>query len=153
MIVMTDEKLDISVSSANSVLPTDSGTITKLEQEETVTIKRATNHNELSMMESNWLQIKRKINLISLQKRIDVNAILIGAAIPYAIDIITDYIAGKTPNYFPFFICVLLMVACKFLAKIIPYLSEDISAINKVHLDDLQNLVEQVEKSQLPENN
>lgn len=103
VIVMSDEMLEVSVSSDNSVISSDQGTITKLEQKEKVTIKRAANHNEISIMESNWTQIKRKIKLISLQKRLDINAILTGAAIPYAIDIINDHIHKESPNYFPFF--------------------------------------------------
>ena len=145
---MSDENFEVSISSADSVIPADNGTITKIEQEEKVTIKRAANHNEFSMMESSWVQIKRKISLISLRKNIDVNAVLIGAAIPYAIDIISDYFDKKTPNYFPFFICILLMLVGKLLAKVVPYLNEDTSAINKVHLEDLKDLVQQVEMLQ-----
>ena len=153
MIVMSDEMLEVSVSSDNSVISSDQGTITKLEQKEKVTIKRAANHNEISIMESNWTQIKRKIKLISLQKRLDINAILTGAAIPYAIDNINDHIHKESPNYFPFFVCVLLIVIVTLLRKRIPYVGEDSTEINMVHLEDLNNLIEQIEKTQPSDNN
>jgi len=143
---MGDENLNISVSS-NTGVSTEASTITKLEKKEKVTIKRTANHNEISIMESMWLQITRKIGLISLKKRFDINAVLIGAAIPYAIDIINDYIHKAEPNYFPFFICVFLTMLSKFLAKYIPFLGGDKTAINQVHLDDLKNYITQVDNS------
>ena len=146
--MMNDENNMIHVTSKDSVIAPDSGSITHLEQDEKVTIKRAANHDELSMMESNWNQIKRKINAISLKRTFDVNAVLVGAAIPYAIEIISDYVNKKAPNYFPFFICVFLMVVVKLLSKCVPFLGENNSSVNVVHLDDLKHLIQQIEQNQ-----
>ena len=146
--MMNEEKSGISVSSDDSLIPSDSGTITPLEQEEKITIKRATNHNEISSMESNWEQIKRKVKAISLKRGFDPIPVLVGAAIPYAIDIISDYVDEAAPNYFPFFICVLLMVICKLLSKIVPFLHENDYAINQVHLQDLDHLLKQIDRNQ-----
>ena len=138
---MSDEKLNISVTTDPSVVPRDSCSITKMEKTEKVIIRQTANHNEVSIMESTWIQIKRKINLISFKKRIDISSILIGTMIPYAIDIINDYINKASPNYFPFFICCLLLVASKY----IPCFSKDVASNNKVHLEDLKNYIEQVD--------
>lgn len=144
---MADELLDISVATDSTAISKDNAVITKMEKTEKVTIRRAANHNEVSIMESTWVQIKRKVNLISLQTRVDISSILIGAMIPYAINIINDYINKTSPNYFPFFVCCILLLICKCAVKHIPYLGEDITSTNKIHLEDLKNYIEQVDST------
>lgn len=144
---MNDDRLNISVSEEPSIVPQGGGTITKMEQNEKVTIKRTANHNEVSIMENIWIEIKRKVNLISLEKGIDVSPIIIGAMIPYIVDIISDKINRVDPDYFPFFVCCILLVICKWASKHIPWFSEDLTSNNKIHLEDLKNYIEQVDST------
>lgn len=142
---MSDTQEEIRISSETSVLSQDAGTITKSEGKEKFIVKKATNHNEISIMESIWNQIKRKVDLISFQKRIDICILLYGAMIPYIIDIFQSYMKGDTPTYFPLVICFVLIAICKWLSKYCTYLQENRDAINDVHLTDLKNLIDEVD--------
>lgn len=136
----------ISMKSTDGAVATAARTeIKHVESEETITIRRPTNHNEISLMENDWLRIKDKINSISLRKRFDVSAIIVGAIIPYTIDIVADYCNQKTPNYFPLVICVVLFIVTRALAKYIPWIGDDNTTENKVHLEDLKKTVIQAE--------
>ena len=119
--------------------------IKHVEQDEKVTIRRPTNHNEISLMENDWIRIKDKINSIKLKRKIDASSLVVGAIIPYAIDIVVDYCTQKTPNYFPLVICTVLLIIVKKLAKVVPWLGDDNTAENSVHLFDLKKLVQQAE--------
>ena len=129
------------------VLSDASGDIKQVEQDETVIIRRPANHNEISLMENDWALIKDKINSISLQNGFDFSAVIVGAFIPYAIDIISDYVAKKTPNFFPLAVCVILLVVVKFLGKFIPWMGEDNLVENRVHLGDLKKIITKVDSA------
>lgn len=141
---MSEEKTSINVSSS-SVVPTEKNTKIQLEQNEKIIIRRATNHNEISIMETDWNQIKKKIFQISFTKRLDIFAMLYGATVPYIINIISALVHKETPNYAPLVICIILILSCKFFSKYIPYLSEHTDTENSVHLSDLKNIIEQVD--------
>ena len=49
---MSDTQEEIRISSETSVLSQDAGTITKSEGKEKFIVKKATNHNEISIMRS-----------------------------------------------------------------------------------------------------
>lgn len=134
-------------SASEAVAKAERTQIKKLEHDETVTIKRTANHNEVSIMESEWSQIKRKINAISLKKKFDISSIIVGAIIPYTIDIVADYSNNVTPNYLPLAICAVLFVLAQYLPKVVPFLGENNSAENQVHLNDLKDMIERVEAS------
>ncbi len=125
----------------------EQGSIKTIEHDETVTIRRPTNHTEISMMENDWQSIKGKIHALSLKKRLNLSAVVFGAMVPYCIDIIADFINNTSPNYFPFIICVILLVLVNFLAKYIPFIGDDQIAENKVHLEDLKKMIAQVDSS------
>ncbi len=148
MVLVIDERVVVNSPVSDGMLENvgQSG-IKKIEQDETVTIKRPVNHNEVSLMENDWQRIKDKINAITLKKKIDLSAIVVGAIIPYSIDIIVDFIKNETPNFFPLCICVVLLIIIRFLARYLPWLGEDKVAENKVHLEDLKSMVTYVEKS------
>lgn len=131
--------------SATPDISSASGEIKKVEQDETVTIKRPTNHNEISLMENDWALIKDKANSITLKQRLDLSAVIAGAIIPYTIDIISDYVGEKTPNYFPLVICLVLLVLVKVFVRKIPWIGEDNMTENRVHLDDLKKKISQVD--------
>ena len=60
----------ISMKSTDGAVATAARTeIKHVEREEKITIRRPTNHNEISLMENDWLRIKDKINSISLRKK------------------------------------------------------------------------------------
>ena len=121
------------------------GEIKKVEQDETVTIKRPTNHNEISLMENDWTLIKDKANSISLKRKFDFSAVIAGAIIPYAIDIIVDFSNKTTPNYFPLVICIVLLVLVKVFARNLPWIGDDNMIENRVHLNDLKKKISQVD--------
>lgn len=142
----TEERSDIAVSSC-ATLQSSAGTISNAKHEEEFLIKRTSNHNEISIMESVWIQIKRKIKLIDCTKRLDVTGLIFGAMIPYMIDILNAYFNKEPANYFPLAICGAIYFATKFLSRWIKFFGESKEQANKLHLDDLKNLIEQVEAS------
>lgn len=145
---MTDERVAVQSPTSDGMFEiVEQSGIKKIEQDETVTIKRPVNHNEVSLMENDWQRIKDKINAITLKKRIDLSAIVVGAIIPYSIDIVVDFINNENPNFFPLFICVVLLIVIRFLTRCVPWLGEDQATENKVHLEDLKNMVTYVESS------
>lgn len=141
---MIDGQTVMNTTTSNML---EQGNIKTIEHDETVTIRRPTNHNEISMMENDWQGIKRKIYALSLKKGLNLSAVVLGAMVPYAIDIIADFINNKSPNYFPLIICVILLILVHFFAKYIPFIGDDQIAENKVHLEDLKNIVRQVDSS------
>ncbi|MBQ9762335.1 MAG: hypothetical protein IJV82_04570 [Oscillospiraceae bacterium] len=121
------------------------GEIKKVEQDETVTIKRPTNHNEISLMENDWALIKDKANSIALKRKFDLSTVIAGAIIPYTIDIIADFINKTDPNYFPLAICIVLLVLVKVFARKLPWIGDDNMIENRVHLNDLKRKISQVD--------
>lgn len=141
---MTDTKISFEPTTSVATQLED-GQISHLAHSETVTIYRPANHNEVSIMESTWRQIKRKANSISLKAHLDISSIIIGALIPYLLDIITDYCNKTSPNYFPIAICGALLFFTNWLSKKVPFFGSDNTAKNQVHLEDLKALIDEVD--------
>ena len=145
---MSETKQNIVISShEESVLASKGTSSTQIEITETnqtIHIVRPANHNEISIMESDWNQIKYKINSIQLKKHLDISSLLIGVFIPYIIDLIGSYAKDESPDYLPVIICTLLYVLFHFLSKKIPFLGEDVTSENIIHLSDVKSLIKQI---------
>lgn len=112
----------------------------------TYILERTANHTEISIMKTQWNNICKKIHAIKIKRfTFNFQEIIIGAVIPYAIDILSDYARGKTPNYFPVFICALLFFANSVVKKIIPIFN-DYSTENQIHLEDLKEIIDEIDK-------
>ncbi len=75
-------------------------------------------------------QIRRKVNKLQISKHFNILDIILGAVIPYAIDIIGSYLNNQNPNYLPLIICIVLYVLSTWLAKKFPILGSDNSEAN-----------------------
>jgi len=135
---------NIKMNSSSS-LPPSTGHISHLKEEENVIIRRPTNHNEISIMENVWNDIKYKVAMIKLQKHLDIPTIILGAIIPYTIELFTDYVNNRDLNFFPLLICIILYIIFKWLSKKIPILDSDNTEANSIHLNDLKRLIEQAD--------
>ena len=112
----------------------------------TYTLERTANHTEISIMKTQWNSICKKINAIKIKKfTLNLQEIIVGAAIPYIIDIISDCLTKESPNYFPVFICIVLFFVNSVAKKIIP-ICNDCSAENQIHLDDIKEIIEEIDK-------
>lgn len=112
----------------------------------TYTIERTANHTEISIMKTQWNSICRKIQNIKIKKfTLNLQEIIIGATIPYIIDVFADYLANRTPNYFPVFICIVLLLISIVAKKSIPFCN-DYSKENRIHLDDIKEIIEEIDK-------
>ena len=143
---MANVNISTQQNTTSTFSPT-ANTITQLTESEDVTIKRPANHNEISIMENDWKQIRRKVNKLQISKLFNIPDIILGAIIPYAIDIIGGYLNNQNPNYLPLIICIVLYVLSTWLAKKFPILGSDNSEANSVHLNDLNNLLDQADSS------
>lgn len=143
---MANDNISTQQNTTSTFSPT-ANTITQLTESEDVTIKRPANHNEISIMENDWKQIRRKVNKLQISKLFNIPDIILGAIIPYAIDIIGGYLNNQNPNYLPLIICIVLYVLSTWLAKKFPILGSDNSEANSVHLNDLNNLLDQADSS------
>ena len=145
---MANDNISTQQNTTSTFSPT-ANTITQLTESEAVTIKRPANHNEISIMENDWKQIRRKVNKLQISKHFNIPDIILGAIIPYAIDLIGSYLNEQTPNYLPLFICIIQYVLSTWLAKKFPILGSDNSEANSVHLNDLNELLDQADSSNL----
>lgn len=143
---MANDNISTQQNTTSTFSPT-ANTITQLTESEDVTIKRPANHNEISIMENDWKQIRRKVNKLQISKHFNILDIILGAVIPYAIDIIGSYLNNQNPNYLPLIICIVLYVLSTWLAKKFPILGSDNSEANSVHLNDLNDLLDQADSS------
>lgn len=123
---------------------------------------RATDHNEISIMKSDWDEICRKARAIRLEKRFDWNALLWGAAIPYVIEAASCLAARKPVNWFPLALCFCLIALLQagMLSRLFalfrrggsqskaPY--EEHESDNRVHHSDLLKLLERVNQNLKP---
>ena len=138
---------NIQMNSSSSLHPS-TGHISQLKEEEKVIIRRPTNHNEISIMENVWNEMKYKIDMIKLNKHLDIPTIILGAIIPYAIQLITDYVNHNELNIFPLIICIVLYIISNWLSKKFPILGKDDTEGNSIHLNDLKRLVEQADSTE-----
>ena len=143
---MANDNISTQQNTTSTFSPT-ANTITQLTESEDVTIKRPANHNEISIMENDWKEIRRKVNKLQISKHFNILDIILGAVIPYAIDIIGSYLNNQNPNYLPLIICIVLYVLSTWLAKKFPILGSDNSEANSVHLNDLNDLLDQADSS------
>ena len=62
---MANDNISTQQNTTSTFSPT-ANTITQLTESEDVTIKRPANHNEISIMENDWKQIRRKVNKLQI---------------------------------------------------------------------------------------
>lgn len=111
----------------------------------TYTLERTANHTEISIMKTQWNNICKKIHAIKINKfTLNLREVIIGASIPYIINIFSDYLGQKTPNYFPIFVCIVLLLITLIVKKFIP-ICNDYSAENQIRLDDLKEMIEEID--------
>ena len=104
----------------------------------------AANHTEISLMKSQWVLICKKIAAIQANKcPINLQELIVGASIPYMIDIFKDLSSQQSPDFLPFFICMLLLFLSTLLKKFSSYFS-DHSTENSLHLSDLTALIDEI---------
>lgn len=143
---MANDNIRIENSNISNI--NSSSNIAQVRENENIIISRPANHNEISIMEKDWKLIRNKVNKIKIQHHLNLSDIIIGAFIPYCIDIITSYVVGETPNYFPAFICIGLYILIKWLSKKFSFLASDNTDTNIVHLQELNELLDQADSSE-----
>ena len=121
--------------------------ITQVKEDEVIIINRPANHNEISIMENDWSLIRDKVSRIKIRSGIKWSEIIIGAMIPYIIEIISCLCRHETPNYFPVIICLILYVMLHFISSRIPSFSPNCDDINKIHLQELNELLDRADSS------
>lgn len=111
----------------------------------TYTIERTANHTEISIMKTQWKNICKKFNSIKFKKfTLNMQEIVIGAAIPYIIDVISDYCNQKEPNYFPIFVCFILLLVSFIVTKAFPFCNDN-SKENEIYLNDIKGIIEEID--------
>lgn len=116
----------------------------------TYKVKKTANHTEISIMKSQWDIICKKINKIKNKSfNINLYELIIGAIIPYVINIITDFHQGKQPEYFPILICMVLLVIAFFIKKVSPFFHDN-SVENNIHLNDIKDIISEINKETSP---
>lgn len=145
MTILANDNIRIENSNIPNI--SSSSSIAQVKENENIIISRPANHNEISIMENDWKLIRNKVNKIKIQPHLNLPDIIIGAFIPYCIDIIVSYATGKTPNYFPAFICIVLYILIKWLSKKFLFLTSDNTDTNIVHLQELNELLDQADSS------
>lgn len=113
----------------------------------TFTIEKTANHTEISIMKSQWMLICKKINNMKYKSfTINIYELIIGASLPYVIDIIRDCHNDKQPDYFPIFICFILFVIASFIKNYIPFFNDN-STENDIHLNDIKDIITEIDKN------
>lgn len=120
-----------------------SGQIHILEEDEKISIKRATNHNELSIMESDWKELNYKVNSIRFSKIYWIPQMILGAAVSYFVDGVMYWRKGEDVKYLPLVICLALYVLFTIFIK---NKTDDTS--NQVHLNDVKRILKRIEDNQ-----
>lgn len=143
---MANDNISTQQNTTSTISPNTTH-ITQLTENEDVMIRRPANHNEISIMENDWNQIRRKVNKLQISKHFNIPDIILGAIFPYAIDVIGSCLNKDEPNCIPLIICIVLYILSTWLAKKIPILGSDNSEANAVHLNDLNELLDQADSS------
>lgn len=143
---MANDNINTQQNTVSTFSPT-TNVITQLTESEDVTIRRPANHNEISIMENDWKQIRRKVNKLQISKHYDIPKIILGTIIPYVIDVIANRLNNQNPNYLPLIVCLALFILSIPVAKQFPILGSDNSEANLVHLNDLNDLLDQADSS------
>lgn len=126
------------------------GSISTNTSESTTTykIEKTANHTEISIMKSQWSMICKKINNIKYKSFvINIYELIIGASIPYIIEVFMDYCRGEQPDYFPIFICLLILAITPVVKKFVPIFNDN-SIENDIHLNDIKDIINEIDKSQ-----
>lgn len=117
---------------------------TPSESTTTFTIEKTANHTEISIMKSQWNLICKKISKIEIKNfTINVYELIIGASIPYIIDVFKAYQSGQQPDYFPIFICLIILGIASIVKKYIPFFNDN-SAQNTIHLNDIKDIIDEL---------
>lgn len=109
-----------------------------------IVVTHATDHSEISILESTWKDIKRKINQISVKKTFDGETLLSGVMLPYIIDLFCDLFNKRQINILPIAICFLLF-AYRGIEPHISFLGKSKDAENQIHLDDLKEMIASID--------
>lgn len=137
-----------NISSNTYIPPHGHISTTPSESTTTFTIEKTANHTEISIMKSQWNLICKKISRIKIKNfTVNVYELIIGASIPYIIDIFKAYQSGQQPDYFPIFICLIIFGITFIVKKYIP-LFNDNSAENTIHLNDIKDIIDELNKNE-----
>lgn len=111
--VMKMDEETIKIQDSSTVATQPEGKFSLNRQEGTFFVHHAADHNEISIMKSDWDEICRKAKAIKLKKRFDWIALLWGAAIPYAIEAGMKILNNESVNYFPLAFCFFFIAVLK----------------------------------------
>ncbi len=144
---MEEKEKEIAIQTVGSTVATaGTGSISFSERSEEFVATKATNHNEILLMEKDWEEIKRKTKLIKIRKHIPIVGAIGGVVASYGIEVIRALAKQETPDYLAFVISILLLLGACMLAKYIPCFSASNNETNQVHLEDLLQLEERIDK-------
>lgn len=135
-------------NSQNTYTPRPGSISTNTSQSTTIyNIEKTANHTEIAIMKSQWMLICKKINAMKYKSlTINIYELIVGSSIPYIIDILKDYNAEKQPDYFPIFICFVLLTIAFIVKNYIP-LFNDNSTENDIHLNDIKEIINEINKN------
>ena len=108
---MDEEAIKVQAPSVVATQP--EGKFTLSQQEGSFFVHHAADHNEISIMKSDWDEICRKAKAIKLKKRFDWIALLWGAAIPYVIEAGRNFSNHESVDYFPLACCFFFIAVFK----------------------------------------
>ena len=144
---MKEKENKIVIQAADeTVVAAGTGSISVSERNEEFFATKATNHNEILLMEKDWEEIKRKTKLIKIHKHIPIVGAIGGAAVSYGIEVVRSLMNKEAPDYTAFVVSILLLMVACVLAKYIPCFSGSNNETNKVHLEDLLQLEDRIDK-------
>ena len=111
-------------------------------------IKVAASHAEIKLLESDWENISTKIKLIKIKDAVDIKSVLIGAILPCAINFLVHLPNLDSESIISFIIIAILWWGNDFLSSHWgnwPFKTNNNQA-NKVHLEDLTNWIDSINK-------
>lgn len=147
---MKETENGIAIQTMGATVATaGTGSISFGERIEEFVATKATNHNEILLMEKDWDEIKRKTKLIKIHKHIPIVEAIGGVVVTYGIEVIRALTKQETPDYLAFVISILLLIIACVLAKHVPCFSASNNETNQVHLEDLQQLEDRIDKEKI----
>lgn len=112
--------------------------------DESVNIIRKTNHNEISIMEERWRNIQNKCHQIKIGRPWNISAIILGAWVPSIVEVMVSLVRQQTPNWAPVAIYGIVFGVSVGIKYFCPSLGDGNIAENKVHLNDLQRMIDEI---------